>query len=416
MEKETIICDKCKKAMDPINFYTYRSGEKTELCKKCLTMHIDIFDPSTYIWLLEKMDVPYIEVEWNTLRDAAYAKNPLKINAMSVFGKYLSKMRLKQWKNYHWEDTERIKAEYEEKIKEKELEAKAKEELLKSQFNNGDINESQYLTFMGTDSLNGGDAPNPLLTNPKNIAAITDAFDQSGVKNGLSPVGNNPFAHYDFLDEVDSPASQLTKEDKIYLAMKWGRSYQPDQWIELEKKYDDMNKSFDIQDSDTEGTLILICKTYLKMNEAINIGDMDGFQKLSRVYDTLRKSAKFTAAQNKQERENFVDSIGELVSFCEKEEGFIPRFCTDVPQDKIDLLIQDHHKYIETLVKEDLGFGQQIDIALKKIQIQNEMEEMEDENFEENTVYEFQDSDYQELMDQVIEDREADFKTIKGEI
>jgi hypothetical protein len=30
----------------------------------------------------------------------------------------------------------------------------------------------------------------------------------------------------------------------------------------------------------------------------------------------LRKSAKFTAAQNKEEKGNVVDSVGELVAFC----------------------------------------------------------------------------------------------------
>lgn len=40
--------------MDESQFYTYRDGSKVELCKKCLTMHIDNFNPDTYVWLLEK--------------------------------------------------------------------------------------------------------------------------------------------------------------------------------------------------------------------------------------------------------------------------------------------------------------------------------------------------------------------------
>ena len=39
----------------------------------------------------------------------------------------------------------------------------------------------------------------------------------------------------------------------------------------MEKTYNDMINSFDIQDADTKNTLVLICKTLLKMNEAINI-------------------------------------------------------------------------------------------------------------------------------------------------
>ena len=33
----TKICQKCSKAMDEnTQFYTYKNGEKTEMCKKCL--------------------------------------------------------------------------------------------------------------------------------------------------------------------------------------------------------------------------------------------------------------------------------------------------------------------------------------------------------------------------------------------
>jgi hypothetical protein len=54
------------------------------------------------------MDVPYIPVEWNVLRDKAFAKDPYKMNGMSVIGKYLAKMKLKQWNKYGYKDTEKI--------------------------------------------------------------------------------------------------------------------------------------------------------------------------------------------------------------------------------------------------------------------------------------------------------------------
>jgi len=54
------------------------------------------------------MDVPYIPEEWNILRDRAYAKNPQKMNGQSVIGKYLSKMKLKQFKQYGWADSVRL--------------------------------------------------------------------------------------------------------------------------------------------------------------------------------------------------------------------------------------------------------------------------------------------------------------------
>ena len=68
---------------------------------------------------------------------------------------------------------------------------------------------------------------------------------------------------------------------------------------------------------------------------------MDGYQKLSRVYDSLRKSAKFTAAQNKEVKSDFVDCIGEMVAYCEKNGGQIPRMKIDAPNDIVDKVIMD---------------------------------------------------------------------------
>lgn len=385
----TYYCEKCGKTMDENQFYTYKSGDKTELCKKCLTMHIDNFNENTYLWLLEKMDVPYVPEEWNVLRDRAYAKDPLKMNGMSVFGKYLSKMKLKQWKGYTWADTEKLQALNEEKNKINEAQRKEHEALAKERFENGEISEAEYKTLTSTVTQNETYGVYP----PGSI--------------GLEQ--NNPFAGTNFIaeDELTGPAAELTEDDKLYLAMKWGRLYKPHEWVELEKIYTEMTQSFDIQDADTINTLILICKTNLKMNQAIDVGDLDGFQKLSRVSESLRKSAKFTAAQNKEEKNDFVDSVGELVAMCERE-GFIPRFPTDIPQDKIDLTLKDMNNYVHKLVTQDLGFGQQIEDALKKIQIQKEMSEQEEKNFLEDEPSELIDEDYEEFYNSIEAQKEQD--------
>jgi hypothetical protein len=127
-DKKMLFCSKCKKLMKEDNFYSYKNGEKTELCKSCFTMHIDNFDPDTFLWALEKLDVPYVPAEWNVLRDRAYAKDPAKVNGMSVLGKYLSKMKLKQWKEYGWADSEKLAAASAEKEAEKAAELEAEKE------------------------------------------------------------------------------------------------------------------------------------------------------------------------------------------------------------------------------------------------------------------------------------------------
>ena len=319
-------CQKCGKVLDEGQFYTYKDGSKTELCKKCLTMHIDNFDESTYLWLLEKMDVPYVPGEWNSLRDKAFAKDADKMNGMSVFGKYLSKMKLKQWKNYCWADSEKLQKEAEEKA---EARAEADEQFeadLQAKYEAGEIGEAEYKTLMSV---------------PAQAKAEEDRPSENPYLGK-----DNPYNENDMISEEELPdlATELTQEDKIYLAMKWGRLYKPAEWIELEKMYNEMMDSFDIQDADTKNTLILLCKTTLKANQSLDAGDIEGFQKLSKVQESLRKSAKFTAAQNKEKKDDFIDCVGELVALCEKE-GFIPRFATDIPQDKVDITLKDMQNY-----------------------------------------------------------------------
>lgn len=391
-------CEKCRKTMNELQFYTYKDGSKTEMCKKCLTMHIDNFNPDTFLWLLEKMDVPYIPSEWNTLRDRAYAKDPTKMNGMSVFGKYLSKMKLNQWNKYGWADTEKIRAKAEEEARRTAAERASFDAQVQKDYEEGKISEAEYKTLISTEAQKENE---PMFGTMPAEYAIP---------------GGNPYNENNFIsqDQLPDPAAELTEEDKLYLAMKWGRLYQPHEWIELEKKYEEMMNSFDIQDSDTIGTLILICKTYLKMNQSIDQGDMDGYQKLSRVYDSLRKSAKFTAAQNKEQKSDYVDSVGELVAMCEKD-GFIPRFATDIPQDKVDRTLKDMNNYLYKLVTQDLGFGQQIEDSLKKIQIQKEMNDAEISLDDDDIDEELINQDYTDYYENIEEQKQKDMKTIYGE-
>ena len=392
------LCQKCGKMLDEdTQFYTYKNGEKTEMRKKCLTMHIDNWDPSTYLRLLENMHVPYVPVEWDVLRDRAFAKNP-NLNGMSVFGKYLSKMKLKQWKNYGWADSDRLQALNEEKRSAQEAERAAFDAEIKEKFEAGEISEAEYKTMVSAQAQHEEYVNAPIM---QPNATMDRYYDEN------TSIVNS---------QLDNSVAQLTNDDKIYLAMKWGALYKPQEWIELERSYEEMTNSFDIQDADTINTLILICKTNLKMNQALDCGDIEGFQKLSKVSESLRKSAKFTAAQNKEEKNDYVDCVGELVAMCERE-GYIPRFETDIPQDKVDLTLKDMENYLYKLVTQDLGFGQQIEDALKKIQIQKEMAETEtvDPESDEEAIQGLKDAEIAEYYNSIEEQKMLDADLFNSE-
>ena len=402
---EQRFCSKCRKTMADTNFYTYKDGSKCELCKACLTMHINNFEPDTFLWLLEKFDVPYIPAEWNILRDRAYAKDPYKMNGMSVFGKYLSKMKLKQWKNFTWADTERLQAEAEEKAKlygQPQEIAEEKLAEMEEAYKNGEITEAQWMTYKEIK------APKPEFQVVSGNTVTT-----AGPGGSPYPVNDNPF------EQVDVPdvGNDLTEEDKVYLAMKWGRLYSSSDWVYLEQKYNDFMNSFDIQGAARIDTLIQICKLSLKMNQALDTGDYDTYAKLSRAYDTLMKSAKFTEAQNKDGDSSEFDSVGAIVAFCEKEGGFIPEYKIEAPRDIIDTIIEDNKTYLQTLIHNDTNLSQQIEQFLKKKEIAEEQKRDRQKAKEEGKdVVEISDKDYADFYAAVQADKEQDeYQVITGE-
>ena len=68
-------------------------------------MHVDNWNPDTYLWILQEADVPYIPEEWYKLL-SSYAKDRSKVTVMTIIGRYLSKMKLKQYKEFRWKDSE----------------------------------------------------------------------------------------------------------------------------------------------------------------------------------------------------------------------------------------------------------------------------------------------------------------------
>ena len=107
---DTYYCEKCNRTMSADQFYGSNNLEKypegkLKQCKKDMTMHVDNFNPDTYLWILQECDVPYIPDEWNKLLES-YARDKSKLTGMTILGRYLSKMKLKQYRDYRWKDTE----------------------------------------------------------------------------------------------------------------------------------------------------------------------------------------------------------------------------------------------------------------------------------------------------------------------
>ena len=201
-------CEKCNKTMGGDQFYSsnnlekYPNEGKLNQCKKCITMHVDNWNPDTYLWILQEIDVPYIPEEWNKLM-ATYAKDRSKLTGLSIIGRYLSKMKLKQFKDYRWKDNEFL-----QELNNSKIEQTMKRQGYDAQQIAQAINKATF------------DIPTEELTEPvyqsieENEEPQEDYFaQQSGSDN-------------DFDDD-------LTEEDRLYLRLKWGKTYKPEEWIRL---------------------------------------------------------------------------------------------------------------------------------------------------------------------------------------
>lgn len=381
---DKLFCEVCKKAMRADEFYgsnnleKYPNGKMTS-CKKCMTRKVDNWDPETYLWILQEADVPYIPEEWQKLLES-YAKDRSKVTGTTIVGRYLGKMKLAQFKKYRWADTEFLQQLADHRL----------EEAMKRQGKS-----AAEITQVIEDKkvyIPEGELARPELT----------AYDD--------PVMNEEEDDYFAQQSIDVDlAGDLTDEDRRYLLIKWGKAYKPEEWVKLEQLYTDMSNSYDIQGAGHEDTLKLICKTSLKANQLIDIGDVDGAQKMVKMYDGLMKSGKFTAAQNKAENGEYLDSISEFVLLCEKE-GFIPRFYTEQPNDRVDETIKDLKDYTHSLVVEEMNLGNLIENAVKEMALQEAKEEDEDVEDELNIeeLDELKDEDFEELNDFVEEEAEED--------
>lgn len=172
----------------------------------------------------------------------------------------------------------------------------------------------------------------------------------------------------------------------------------------METMYNKYANEYDLN-VDREEVLKKMCKTSLKMDECLDAGDVSGYKNLAAVFDQLRKSGKFTEAQNKEEKTKYLDTIGELVALAEKAKGPIHTELPDpdeYPQDKIDFTIKDLKAYTYSLVAGEPHMQDMIEAFIKKYEQAEEAEK----KFGEELVI----SEEQEHADAVTQDEAIEYQ------
>lgn len=260
----TCYCERCNRSMRADEFYgsnnleKYPTGKLT-MCKKCLTAHVDNWNPETYLWILEEVDVPYVPDEWNKLM-ANYARPGSKLTGVTIIGRYFSKMKLKQYKDYRWKDTQFLQNLANNKL----------EQAMKQQgYSAADIAQA-------INKANTWITPD-MREQDNSIETITNL----SFPGETGPIEEPTLSEDEYIRPSATKTSvrdtdfeeELSDEDKIYLRLKWGKHYKAEEWIKLEQLYNEMMNSYDIQAAGDINTLKLACKCSLKSNQLLDIGD-----------------------------------------------------------------------------------------------------------------------------------------------
>lgn len=317
-------CLSCKKTLDEKQFFKtsrtdkHPSGVLPE-CKTCITMRVDDTDPATFLPILREIDVPYIPGEWRALLMKKDSRSS------SILGKYVSKMRLNQFKKYRWADSEKLAKD----------EADALLAAFRQETDTETEAEAKVEEVMGMADLVG--------QKPKMQTMTTEAMPAQ--LYGLTP---------------ETSKYNLTQEEINQLKLDWGEDYMEDQYLQMEQMLQDMMEAYVIQDPIAISNARMICKMTMKMNKFLDIDDVESASKISRQLDLFIKSANLAPVQQK-DRQHTTFAISQLAFLVEREGGFIPEFYTGTPNDKIDQVLRDMQEYTEYLVRGETNIAEMVE-------------------------------------------------------
>lgn len=384
-----ITCKRCGRVLNGDSYFTMKDGNYYDTCKVCLTSEVDSRKPKTFLPILKTFDVPFIKEMWLEMCKKQYIKNPEKYSSSAVFGTYLRTMKMGKYGKFGYDDAEEASEVYrdiQDRNKSKKYDTFMPESevkpipqspisnVLNDRTEEAKVNETPEKV---SESLGVEDTEQCVqeIEKPQEQPVKQDDDDELDFSSVIADVRGRELAMMNSggLDErkvlrESEIASELTQDDVLRLSLKWGDDYRPTEWIRMEETYRRYANEFEMN-VDREEVLKKMCKTSLKMDQALDDGNIADYTKLQTAFDSLRKSGKFTEAQNKDKEDRYLDSVGELVAAVEREGGIIPKFNYkyEAVQDKVDLTIRDCQSYLYNLVRNEMGLGNLIETYIQKL-------------------------------------------------
>lgn len=366
-------CLRCSKTLKETEFYKAKAATKElpdgvfPVCKTCIGNTYKASEPASFMHILYYLDMPWLPSKY---KDAYNKKvSASKPNPLAALGQYIMTMKLNQYKQYGFNDSEALQERYEGKVTDP-------------------IENYEYQIPLNKVVPYMQKEQNTIFKIPVAEEDYIIKEDEDNEAGAIKPVGT-----------IDV-ASGITESEHRFLKLKWGAGFHIEELIRLEKMYQEMLLDYDIRTSTHKDHLRKICKVSIRLDSLLEEQDFDGAKKASDMYEKLNKAAGLQPTQGQSE-ENFLDATGYLVKMCE-EEGPIPTYDIEANPDEADLILKDFKLYIKRLVSNDDTIYERHQIAAEELEKQDELlknGEFPNEN-EENSVIDKFNEDYAVLEEE----------------
>jgi hypothetical protein len=191
--------------------------------------------------------------------------------------------------------------------------------------------------------------------------------------------------------EDELPLIRDAKFDR--LREKWGSNYDDEALLYLERLYEGILSTQNVNGALQIDQALKICKMSYEIDCRIRAGT--DFDKILASYDKMVKTAEFVPKNVKNI--NDFDTMGELIKWFEKK-GWKNKYYDNVTRDIVDETIKNFQSFNQRLYTNESGIGEEI---TKRIEALKHTQELEDSLYDTNKQYdldEFENEGFDELI------------------
>ena len=116
-------------------------------------------------------------------------------------------------------------------------------------------------------------------------------FTDSNI-TGISKIDNN-IADVEFPNTIKTDRGRVIEYDEEYLISKWGKGYKKDEYLKMEKFYQDMMDTHEIHTPIHKDMLIQLAKLAIRRDRYLEKDLINEYEKASRTFEAMMKSAGF---------------------------------------------------------------------------------------------------------------------------